>query len=234
MIYISNKYANMMASLLMEYSWDVDTVSKLVIHRYIHHYTPNLWQCWWENIRWWWWWWWWWLHKCGCRMEYCFFFTKRGEGNQPADGCWWIVMTEVKLVMQTISFPYLVVILIFHLCQDLTWYKEWRPSPMPGSVGYWSSVGLTLQDSPDVFFSFTDLDEGKIDTSNFGDIWWIHGLPEDPKKSTQRWLFDGHPNFFHRGYAGYERWRTGWSDAKKHWCCDRFGKGCPHKERSVE
>ena len=45
MIYISNKYANMMASLLMEYSWDVDTVSKLVIHRYIHHYTPNLWQC---------------------------------------------------------------------------------------------------------------------------------------------------------------------------------------------
>ena len=57
MIYISKKYANMMASLLMEYSWDVDTVSKLVIHRYIYRYTPNLWQCWWENIGWMWWWW---------------------------------------------------------------------------------------------------------------------------------------------------------------------------------
>ena len=79
-------------------------------------------------------------------------------------------MTEVELVMQTISFS------LFGCDTDISLVSGFNLIEGVASLSnawlFWR-LKLSGVDAPRLarcFFSFTDLDEEKIDTSNFGDI----------------------------------------------------------------
>jgi hypothetical protein len=165
---------------------------------------------------WWWWWWWWWRNSTSWWL-----LMNRDDGSWVSHANHLISLfgcdTDISLVSG------------FNLIEGV--------ASLSNAWLFWR-LKLSGVDAPRLarcfFFHLLTWTKRKLTPQTLAIFDESMAFQRIPKSQLRDDYSMGTQFFFHRGYAGYERWRTGWSDAKKHWCCDRFGKGCPHKERSVE